>query len=125
MLEGIESYDDHRIHDDRLVLGDVERDVEVIAFSAERGVDLGFRKAVHTVERLHAEHVAAKLHRVEYRRLGESDPAREGKTIEERRLLRVDRRAQQLLFERLVALEFEAANDLDAFDFLGRQWTCE
>ena len=75
MLERVEPYNDHRIDDDRAVLGDVKRDVQVVAFAAHGGVDFGFRKPVHAVKRLHAQHVATKFHRVEHRWLGEAEPA--------------------------------------------------
>ena len=54
MLQRVEPHDDHRIDDDRPVLGDVKRDVQVVALAADGSVDFGFRKSVHAIQRLHA-----------------------------------------------------------------------
>ena len=77
----------------------MKRDVEIVVLAAYCRVDFSLGEPVHAVERLDAQHVATKLHRVERRRLGEAEPAGERQTIEEGSLLRCNRRAQQLLLE--------------------------
>ena len=110
LLEGIEPGDLDRVDDDRRTFADPKRNVEIVVLTAQDGVDFCLGESVHPVERLDAQHVATELQRIERGRFGEADPAGEGETIEERSLLGRDRGAQQLFFERMVALKLDGSN---------------